>query len=77
MKGVNKVAIELFKHNQIAYKKTVKMLREKGKAAVIHPTGTGKTFIAFKLLEDYPDRSFCWLSPSEYIYKTQIESLYS
>ncbi len=69
------MAIELFKHNKIAYKKAVKMLREKGKAAVIHPTGTGKTFIAFKLLEDYPERNFCWLSPSEYIYKTQIENI--
>ena len=33
--------IELFAHNRIAYESAVKMLSEVGKAAVIHPTGTG------------------------------------
>ena len=40
---------ELFKHNKIAYKAVTDMLETTGKAAVIHPTGTGKSFIAFKL----------------------------
>lgn len=53
------------------------MLNEVGKAAVIHPTGTGKSFIAFKLCEDNKDKRILWLSPSEYIYKTQIENLKS
>lgn len=51
------------------------MLNEVGKAAIIHPTGTGKSFIAFKLCEDNKDKRILWLSPSEYIYKTQIENL--
>ncbi|MCX4286880.1 MAG: helicase, partial [Clostridia bacterium] len=51
------------------------MLAETGKAAIIHPTGTGKSFIAFKLCEDNEDRRVLWLSPSEYIFKTQIENL--
>lgn len=51
------------------------MLRETGKAAVIHPTGTGKSFIGFKLCEDHPDRRVCRLSPSEYIFRTQLENL--
>ncbi len=67
--------IELFEHNKIAYKAAVAMLSETGKAAVIHPTGTGKSFIGFKLCEDNPDKLVCWLSPSEYIFKTQIENL--
>ncbi len=67
--------IDLFKHNQIAYESVVEMLRETGKAAVIHPTGTGKSFIGFKLCEDNVDKLICWLSPSEYIFKTQIENL--
>lgn len=46
-----------------------------GKAAIIHPTGTGKSYIAFKLIEDHPDATVLWLSPSEYIFKTQIENL--
>ncbi len=46
-----------------------------GKAAVVHPTGTGKSYIAFKLIEDHPDAAFLWLSPSEYIFRTQLENL--
>ncbi len=51
------------------------MLAETGKAAVVHPTGTGKSFIGFKLCEDNPDKTVLWLSPSEYIFQTQIENL--
>ena len=69
------MAIELFEHNETAYKAAVKMLAERGKAAVIHPTGTGKSFIGFKLCEDNPDKTICWLSPSRYIFKTQLENL--
>ena len=42
---------------------------------MIHPTGTGKSFIGFNLAEEHPDLRICWLSPSEYIYKTQVENL--
>lgn len=51
------------------------MLLATGKAAIIHPTGTGKSFVAFKLCEDNPEKRILWLSPSEYIFKTQIENL--
>lgn len=67
--------IKLYQHNQRAYDATLKMLSERKKAAVIHPTGTGKSFIAFKLCEDNADKCICWLSPSEYIFKTQLENL--
>ena len=67
--------IELFEYNRIAYESAVSMLRETGKAAVIHPTGTGKSFIGFKLCEDNADKTVCWLSPSEYVYRTQCENL--
>ena len=69
------MAISLYEHNQTAYQATLEMLENEGKAAVIHPTGTGKSFIGFKLCEDYHDKTICWLSPSEYIFKTQIENL--
>ena len=51
------------------------MLNTRGKAAVIHPTGTGKSFIGFKLCEEFPQKIVCWLSPSEYIFRTQAENL--
>jgi len=69
------MAISLFRHNQEAYYAAVDMLAAEGKAAVVHPTGTGKSFIGFKLCEDNPGKTVCWLSPSEYIFKTQIENL--
>ena len=67
--------IDLFEHNQTAYCKAVSMLAERGKAAVVHPTGTGKSFIAFKLAEDNPSSRVLWLSPSEYIFRTQLENI--
>ena len=69
------MSIKLYEHNQIAYKSAVEMLAGVGKAAVIHPTGTGKSFIGFKLCEDNPTKTICWLSPSQYIFATQIENL--
>jgi helicase domain protein len=67
--------MNLFEHNKKAYDSAVQMLSERGKAAIIHPTGTGKSFIGFKLCEDNPDKKVLWLSPSEYIFKTQVENL--
>ena len=67
--------VSLYEHNQSAYNAVVEMLANQGKAAVVHPTGTGKSFIAFKLCEDNFDKSICWISPSEYIFKTQLENV--
>ena len=69
------MAITLFPHNQTAYNSLLAMLDETGKACVVHPTGTGKSFIAFKYCEDHPEQRILWLSPSEYIFKTQRENL--
>ena len=69
------MVLHLFEHNARAYQAAAAMLEQYGKAAVIHPTGTGKSYIAFKLIEDHPDAAFLWLSPSEYIFKTQLENL--
>ena len=74
-KGVNKVALRLFEHNEKAYHAAVRMMDQYGKAAIVHPTGTGKSYIAFKLIEDNPEKVVIWLSPSEYIFKTQLERL--
>ena len=69
------MAITLYPHNESAYLAALAMLRETGKAAVIHPTGTGKSFIGFKFCEDFPEVRICWLSHSEYIFRTQLENL--
>jgi len=67
--------IALFPHNQTAYESAMEMLKVTGKAAIIHPTGTGKSFIGFKLCEQHPDKRICWLGPSSYIFETQLEAL--
>ena len=69
------MAIELFEHNQKAYENAVSMLKKTGKAAIIHPTGTGKSFIGFKLCEASPEKHILWLSPSRYIFHTQLDNL--
>lgn len=43
----SEMAISLFQHNADTYVSALNLLREPGKAAVIHPTGTGKSFIGF------------------------------
>ncbi len=47
--GVNKVALCLFEHNEKAYHAAVRMMEQYGKAAIIHSTGTGKSYIANKM----------------------------
>ena len=74
-KGVRWMVLHLFEHNARAYQAAAAMLEQYGKAAVVHPTGTGKSYIAFKLIEDHPDAAFLWLSPSEHIFRTQLENL--
>ena len=54
--GVNKVALQLFEHNEKAYRAAIRMMEQYGKAAIVHPTGTGKSYIAFKPIEDNPER---------------------
>ena len=74
-KGGNKVALRLFEHNEKAYHAAVRMMDQYGIAAIVHPTGTGKSYIAFKLIEDSPAKVVIWLSPGVYILKTRRENL--
>ena len=68
--------IELYPHNREAYDKLCILLEKYRKACVIHPTGTGKSFIAFKYLEDNPHKKVLWVSPSDTIFYVQIKNLY-
>lgn len=43
------MSISLYEHNEKAYYSAVEMLFGQGRVAVIQPTGTGKSFIGFKL----------------------------
>ena len=74
-KWVNRVALRLFEHNEKAYHAAVRMMEQYGKAAIAHLTGTGKSYIAFKLIENNPEKVVIWLSPGAYIFKTRRENL--
>ena len=69
------MSISLFPHNQTAYDSLLNVLETEQRACIIHPTGTGKSFIGFKYCEEHPTQTVLWLSPSAYIFKTQCESL--
>lgn len=69
------MSLNLFPHNKRAYEAAMHLMEEEGKAAIIHPTGTGKSFIAFQLAVEHPNSHILWLAPSEYIYQTQLENL--
>lgn len=58
------MSVKLKKHNQQAYAKVNEMFEKDSKAAIIHPTGTGKSYIALKLIEENPDKKIIYLSPS-------------
>ena len=69
------MSLHLFSHNKNAYDAALRLMKEERKAAIIHPTGTGKSFIAFQLAVEHPESKLLWLAPSEYIYLTQVENL--
>ena len=69
------MSISLFPHNQKAYDSLLETLETERRACIIHATGTGKSFIGFKYCEEHTEKAVLWLSPSEYIFKTQCESL--
>ena len=48
-KGVNKVALRLFEHNEKAYYAAVRMMEQYGKAAIVHPTGKLESYIASEM----------------------------
>ena len=61
------MSIELKKHNEAAYKKIQEAFKKSDKVAVIHPTGTGKSFLALKFIEDNKDKKAIYVAPSNAI----------
>lgn len=59
---MNKVI--LLDHNEIAYKKLIKCLENNKLVAINHATGTGKSFIILKYLEEHKDKRILYLAPT-------------
>mgnify|MGYP003087085742 FL=1 len=60
--------IELYPHNQAALNHLEEALKYTRCAAVIQPTGTGKSFVALAFIERRPNNSFLYLAPSTHIF---------
>ena len=59
--------IELYPHNQAALNHLEEALKYTRRAAVIQPTGTGKSFVALAFIERRPNNSFLYLAPSTHM----------
>lgn len=60
--------LSLHKHNKITYEKLIQLFAFNNRVAVVQPTGTGKSFIVLKLIEDNPQHKFLIGPPSIYIF---------
>lgn len=68
--------VDLLPHNQEAYEKVKKAIKEgKKKIAISHATGTGKSYLIAKLFEDFSNDKKLVLVPSSYI-RDQIQGLF-
>ena len=65
--------VKLLPHNEVAYKKLVECLKENQMAAINHATGTGKSFILLKFLNDYKDKKILYIAPTYPIIDQLIE----
>ncbi len=69
--------VDLLEHNREAYKKIVKIFESSNKTCVVQPTGSGKTYIILKLIEDYmeQDGDIIVIEPQRYIFNQLIEKV--
>ena len=70
--------IELKPHNQETYDKLNDMLKTDNRVACVQPTGTGKSYIALRYIEDNPDKKILLLAPTDIIlnqFKETVEKL--
>ena len=54
--------MDLLEHNKRAYDAVVEHLKTADRTCVIHPTGTGKSYIALQLIEDNPDARILYIT---------------
>lgn len=68
--------VQLYEHNKNTYENLIRLYADHNRVACVQPTGTGKSFIMLRLIEDNPDKKFLIASPSIYIFdqiKTHAE----
>ena len=58
------MGIILKPHNEVVYKKMLEQYKNSNKVAIVQPTGTGKSYIALKLIEDSLGEKAVYIAPS-------------
>lgn len=66
------MSVILYKHNKETYEKILHIFEDHNKVGVVQPTGTGKSFLILKWMEDNESDTFVILSPSVEIFN-QLE----
>ncbi len=69
--------IDLLTHNQRAYEKIVEAFKTTNKTCIVQPTGSGKSYLILKLIEDYiiQKRDIIIVEPQKYIFKQLKEKM--
>ena len=63
MSNIENSILKLLEHQEDAYNKVEELYKNSRYAAVIFPTGCGKSFVTLKYIEDHPDEKILFLSP--------------
>lgn len=67
--------IELFKHNKLAYENVINIFKNNNRCCIIHPTGSGKSFIALKWILDNKNKNILIMAPNYIILDQMIEKV--
>lgn len=69
--------INLYEHNLETYEKIREILKTNNKTCAIQPTGTGKSYLILKLIEDYAEqiRDIIIIEPQKYIFHQLREKM--
>lgn len=59
--------VELFKHNKTTYKNITRIFETSNKCATVQPTGSGKSFLIFKLAQDNSNKTVVVFEPNKQI----------
>ena len=52
--------MQILDYNLKAYKALIKSFKKANRACIVHPTGLGKSYIAYQLIADNPDSTFSY-----------------
>ena len=65
------MGVDLLEHNQEAYEKVKEIFKTNNKTCIVQPTGSGKSYLILKLIEDYATfgRDIIIIEPQKYIFE--------